>query len=173
MIQNQAHECKWKADILVGVPNNDNPLHFGTILCSLGAKFKYYCPNVARTYLIDPSKVLTLRIFLSIPLQEQEECYKLLLEVELLLLKNLKPGVQLNNLMIMAQNLVESRNASLAAKFGKNCGFGVRCFKRKPDCFPRWGSNSKSQLTLSTQRMNEAPNPAWYSTCQFHFTMWK
>ena len=37
--------------------SNDDPLHFGIILCSLGVRYKSYCSNIARTFLIDPSKV--------------------------------------------------------------------------------------------------------------------
>ncbi len=38
--------------------STDDPLHFGIILCSLGVRYKSYCSNIARTFLIDPSKVI-------------------------------------------------------------------------------------------------------------------
>ena len=38
--------------------SNDDVLDAGVILCSLGARYKSYCSNVGRTFLIDPSKVL-------------------------------------------------------------------------------------------------------------------
>ena len=37
--------------------SNDDPLDSGVILCSLGARYKSYCSNIGRTFLIDPSKV--------------------------------------------------------------------------------------------------------------------
>lgn len=36
--------------------NNDN-LDSGVILCSLGTRYKSYCSNIGRTFLIDPTKV--------------------------------------------------------------------------------------------------------------------
>ncbi len=38
--------------------SNDDSLHFGIVLCSLGVRYKSYCSNIARTFLIDPSKVI-------------------------------------------------------------------------------------------------------------------
>lgn len=38
--------------------STDEPLHFGIVLCSLGVRYKSYCTNIGRTFLIDPSKVL-------------------------------------------------------------------------------------------------------------------
>lgn len=37
--------------------SNDDALSSGIIVCSLGARYKSYCSNVGRTFLIDPSKV--------------------------------------------------------------------------------------------------------------------
>jgi nucleosome binding factor SPN SPT16 subunit len=37
--------------------SNDDQLHFGTIICSLGARYRHYCSNVTRTYFVDPDKV--------------------------------------------------------------------------------------------------------------------
>lgn len=43
--------------------SNDDNLDSGVILCSLGARYKSYCSNVGRTFLIDPSKVPQFIIF--------------------------------------------------------------------------------------------------------------
>lgn len=32
-----------------------NHLHFGTIICCLGARYKSYCSNVVRTFLVNPA----------------------------------------------------------------------------------------------------------------------
>ena len=37
--------------------SSDDPLVSGVILCSLGARYKSYCSNIGRTFLIDPTKV--------------------------------------------------------------------------------------------------------------------
>ena len=44
-------------DLKPSAVSNDDHLHFGTIICSLGARYRHYCSNVARTYFVDPDKV--------------------------------------------------------------------------------------------------------------------
>lgn len=51
-----------KYDLKPGENNDDEPLHFGTICCAVGARYKSYCSNVARTYLVDPSRVSCLGV---------------------------------------------------------------------------------------------------------------
>lgn len=41
--------------------SNDDSLDSGVVLCSLGARYKSYCSNVGRTFLIDPTKVPSCR----------------------------------------------------------------------------------------------------------------
>lgn len=101
-----------KYDPKPGVPNNEENLDFGTIVCSIGAKFKYYCSNVARTYLVDAA-------------DDQEQTYKLLVEIFQRLLKSLKPGVQLNELYNQSVKFLESKNKQLIDKFSKNCGWVI------------------------------------------------
>eukprot|EP00479_Gromia_sphaerica_P012239 TRINITY_DN6364_c0_g1_i1.p1 TRINITY_DN6364_c0_g1~~TRINITY_DN6364_c0_g1_i1.p1 ORF type:complete len:120 (-),score=44.45 TRINITY_DN6364_c0_g1_i1:396-704(-) len=62
--------------------SDDNQLHSApgaTIIVSLGAWYKSYCSNIARTYFIDPSK-------------EQEKVYNCLLAVYQAVLSALKNG---------------------------------------------------------------------------------
>ena len=69
-------------------PNPDpNP---GTITCSLGARYKSYCSNVGRTYIINPSK-------------GQEKTYKLLLELQQAALDVIRPGAKLSAVMTAVQ----------------------------------------------------------------------
>lgn len=35
--------------------SDNNNLHFGVIICSLGARYKGYCSNIVRTLLVNPS----------------------------------------------------------------------------------------------------------------------
>lgn len=37
--------------------SNEDKLHYGTIICSLGVRYKFYCSNVVRTMLYEPSQV--------------------------------------------------------------------------------------------------------------------
>jgi nucleosome binding factor SPN SPT16 subunit len=46
-----------KYDLKPSAISNGDKLHAGTILCSLGGRYKSYCTNISRTYLVDPEKV--------------------------------------------------------------------------------------------------------------------
>lgn len=43
-------------DLKLGVPSNDKNLAYDVIIASLGTRYVQYCANIARTYLVDPSK---------------------------------------------------------------------------------------------------------------------
>lgn len=94
---------------------DNHELHFGTIICALGARFKSYCSNVARTFLVDPLPI-------------QSEAYKLLLEVHQAVINSMKPEVRLSDLYNKASDLIQSKKPELLEKFTKNCGFGVSAF---------------------------------------------
>lgn len=46
-----------KYDLRVSAQSNGDNLHEGTIIASMGIRFKSYCSNIARTYLTNPEKV--------------------------------------------------------------------------------------------------------------------
>lgn len=37
------------------VLSDEKPLHFGAIVCLLGARYKSYCSNIGRTLLVNPT----------------------------------------------------------------------------------------------------------------------
>ena len=41
--------------------SDNNPLHFGVIICSLGARYKGYCSNLVRTLLVNPTKEMEVK----------------------------------------------------------------------------------------------------------------
>ena len=47
-----------KYDLRQSAQSDENTLHAGTIVASMGLRYKSYSSQIARTYLIDPSKVL-------------------------------------------------------------------------------------------------------------------
>ncbi|MCP9260749.1 FACT complex subunit SPT16 [Dirofilaria immitis] len=63
--------------------SNDKLMHYGTIICSLGARYQSYCSNLSRTMLVDPSK-------------ELQEAYESLLIIQNAIIGALKPGKKLN-----------------------------------------------------------------------------
>lgn len=40
------------------VSDKNTTLHFGVIVCSLGARYKSYCSNIVRTLLVNPTKTI-------------------------------------------------------------------------------------------------------------------
>lgn len=38
--------------------SSDERLHFGTIICCIGVRYKSYCSNICRTVFVEPSQVL-------------------------------------------------------------------------------------------------------------------
>lgn len=106
-----------------GIPSNDNNLHFGTIVVSLGARYRGYCSNVGRTYLVDPTPVC-IHLNISYP-QQIEQAYKTLLETHQLVIKSLKPGESLSSVYDKALKHVQSKSPELVERFGKTCGYSV------------------------------------------------
>jgi nucleosome binding factor SPN SPT16 subunit len=44
-------------DLKSSAQSDDQRLKLGVILCSLGVRYKSYCSNIARTFMIDPHEV--------------------------------------------------------------------------------------------------------------------
>lgn len=59
--------------------SDKNNLHYGTIICALGFRYKAYCSNIVRTMLVDPTEKI-------------QENYKYLLTLEEELINSLKDG---------------------------------------------------------------------------------
>jgi Xaa-Pro aminopeptidase len=74
-------EQKKERTIVFFVFSDKNHLHFGgsSILCAFGIRYKYYCSNLVRTLIVNPS-------------EEMQNTYKFLLECEELIIRELKHG---------------------------------------------------------------------------------
>ncbi|CAG8546885.1 17200_t:CDS:10, partial [Cetraspora pellucida] len=99
-------------DFKPSAQSNNNKLHDGTILCSLGVRYKSYCSNIGRTILIDPTK-------------EQEKNYEFLLDVQRRTLELLKEGQKIGDIYTRVMNYVKSKRPDLADKFVKSLGHGM------------------------------------------------
>jgi nucleosome binding factor SPN SPT16 subunit len=84
----------------------------GAIICSLGVRYKYYCSNLSRTFLIDPTKTM-------------EKNYEFLLEVQNKVLDSIKEGVKIKDVYGKAIQLIKSKRPDLEKNFTKNVGFGM------------------------------------------------
>ena len=63
----------------LGSYSDKNVMHFGTIVCMIGARYKSYCSNIVRTLMVDPT-------------EEMQKNYEFLLQVEEEVLKRLQHG---------------------------------------------------------------------------------
>ena len=84
-------------------------MHFGAIICSLGARYKQYCSNIIRTLLVDPT-------------QEQKDLYQFLLSLEEEIINKLQDGVKLSEVYQHAVDYVEKKDKNLVEKMTKNLG---------------------------------------------------
>ncbi|KAI9473599.1 MAG: FACT complex subunit-domain-containing protein [Benjaminiella poitrasii] len=101
-----------KFDLRSSATSNSDKLYPGAIICSLGIRYKYYCSNISRTFLIDPSKT-------------QEKNYEFLLEVQERVLNSIREGVKIREIYQKAIALVKSKRPDLEKNFTKNVGFGM------------------------------------------------
>ncbi|XP_014244216.1 FACT complex subunit spt16 isoform X2 [Cimex lectularius] len=90
--------------------SDKNNLHFGAIVCSLGARYKSYCSNIARTFLVDPSEAV-------------QDNYNFLLELEEELLKTLQAGAKLCDVYNAGVEFTKKKKPSLIDNLTKNFGF--------------------------------------------------
>ncbi|KAJ3276374.1 FACT complex subunit spt16 [Terramyces sp. JEL0728] len=101
-----------KYDLKPSAQSNDQNLHAGTILCSFGARYKSYCSNIGRTFLINPEK-------------QKEENYEFLLELQKHLFNIIRDGALCSDVYNTAVEYIEKKKPELKDFFVKNCGFGT------------------------------------------------
>ncbi|KAI8985467.1 FACT complex subunit spt16 [Pilobolus umbonatus] len=101
-----------KFDLRSSAVSNSEKLYPGAIICSLGVRYKFYCSNICRTFLIDPSK-------------PQEKNYEFLLEVQNRVLDSLRDGVKIREVYQKAITLIKQKRPDLEKNFTKNVGFGM------------------------------------------------
>jgi nucleosome binding factor SPN SPT16 subunit len=90
----------------------DDMAHKGVLLVSLGMRYKGYCANIGRSFIVDPTK-------------EQESVYSLLLALQGELLPKIKNGVAIRDIYQHAVNYVKKEKPELEGNFVKTIGFGV------------------------------------------------
>lgn len=111
-----------KFDLRPSAASSSEALKFGCIVASIGARFNFYCSNISRTLLINPSKT-------------QEAVYEVVLAAQNAALRALLPGSPMKNAYIAAQAALEKGceekktkgfvMPNLSAAFTKNVGFGM------------------------------------------------
>ncbi|XP_072833109.1 FACT complex subunit SPT16 [Pogona vitticeps] len=106
-------------------------LHFGTITCAMGIRYKSYCSNLVRTLMVDPP-------------QESQDNYAFLLQLQEEMLKELRPGVKLCEVYAAVMDMVKKQKPELVNKITKNLGFAMGIEFREGSLV----INSKNQYRL-------------------------
>lgn len=99
-------------DLKPSAMSDDEFLHGGVILCSLGLRYKSYCSNIGRTYLIDPTG-------------SQTKYYEFLVVLQQKVFASIKDGVAIKDVYKAAVDQIRSDFPELEAKFTKNIGNGI------------------------------------------------
>lgn len=90
--------------------SDDENIHYGTIVSSLGIRYKRYCSNISRTLMIDPS-------------EEQKKNYEFLLRVSDEIINRLTDGIVLSDLYQQIVDFVKFEKPEFVDKLTKNFGF--------------------------------------------------
>jgi nucleosome binding factor SPN SPT16 subunit len=106
-------DLKWQTDA------DEQPLHPGIIIAAMGLRYKSYCSQIARTFMVDPNK-------------SQESNYKFLLAVHNLILKEIRDGVAVKDVYSKAHSLIRSKKPELEKHFLKNVGYGIGLETKDP-----------------------------------------
>lgn len=138
-----------KFDLKMNAVVDDELLHPGVIIASMGLRYKSYCSLIARTYLVDPNK-------------SQESAYKLLLQVHSLVMKEIRDGANVKDIYAKALQLIKTKKPELEKHFLKNVGAGVGIETRDSTLILNGKSvrSLKDGMTLCvTTGFNDIPNP--------------
>ncbi|CAG9854847.1 unnamed protein product [Phyllotreta striolata] len=118
--------------------SDKNILHFGAIICSLGARYKSYCSNIVRTLLVNPT-------------DEIQSNYNFLLSIQEELLKKLQSGVKLSEVYETGVSFVKKEKPALIDHLTKNFGFATG-IEFKENCLiigPKTAFEAKKGMTFN------------------------
>ncbi|WEJ94943.1 FACT complex subunit spt16 [Yamadazyma tenuis] len=91
--------------------NNKNLVGDGAILCSIGLRYRNYCSNIGRTFLINPTK-------------QMDTNFEFLLKLQNALVSDIiKVGKSSSEIYHEAIKFIETERPDLVSHFTKNCGW--------------------------------------------------
>jgi nucleosome binding factor SPN SPT16 subunit len=97
---------------LLNEPSPANISFKGVLMTSVGLKYKGYCANISRTYIVDPTPT-------------QEEVYALVVEIHKEVVPRLKEGAVAKDIYAHALSIVKQKKPALEAHFVKSLGHAV------------------------------------------------
>ncbi|KAI8610260.1 FACT complex subunit-domain-containing protein [Chytriomyces sp. MP71] len=101
-----------KYDLKPSAQSDNSNLHDGTVLCSLGVRYKNYCSNLSRTLFINPEKT-------------KENNYMFLCELQTYAMTLLKNGAVCRDVYAASLKYVEEKRPELVPHFVKSAGFAI------------------------------------------------
>lgn len=137
-------DLKWQAD------SEEDVLHPGVIIAAMGLRYKSYCSQIARTYMVDPNK-------------SQESNYKFLLAVHKLVINSIRDGAVVKDVYAKALRYVKEKKPELEKHFLKNVGFGVGLETKDPTLIlnGKNGRTLRDGMTLCiTTGFSDIQNPS-------------
>ena len=99
-------------DLKVSAQSTSDKLSSDIITVSFGARYRSYCSNIARTFLVDPPKKVS-------------ETYEILLELQEACLAAMTPGQPIKAVYKAATKFLEDRAPHLVGHLTKNLGFAT------------------------------------------------
>lgn len=99
-------------DLKVSAQSTGDKLSHDIICVSFGARYRTYCSNIARTFLVDPPKKVS-------------ETYEILLELQEACLSAMKPGTPIKAVYKAAVKFLQDRAPHLVGNLPKNLGFAT------------------------------------------------
>ncbi|XP_057429524.1 FACT complex subunit SPT16-like [Lotus japonicus] len=102
-------------DLRPSAVSNDDLLYYDSasvIICAVGARYKSYCSNIARTFLIDAISL-------------QSKAYEVLLKAHEAVIGSFKPGNKLSSAYQAAVSVVEKEAPDLLPFLTKSAGTGI------------------------------------------------
>ena len=84
-------------------------MHFGAIVCCMGVRYKSYCSNVCRTFMVNPTETM-------------QKNYEFLLEVYEKVIQKLQAGTKLCDVYDEAFSYIKSKKPEMLDNFTKSVG---------------------------------------------------
>lgn len=97
---------------LLNEPSPTNISFKGVLMTSVGLKYKGYCANISRTYIVDPTTL-------------QEEVYALVVEIHKEVVQRLKEGAVAKDIYSHAVTIVKQKKPALEGHFVKSLGHAM------------------------------------------------